>query len=110
VTGRPKIAVLGLLTRLPYSGVVWQTLHYLEGFRRLGYDTYYVDAHGSMPLSFFRSDGDDGWQRAADWLGATMRWMGFADRWPTPLSMRLAVDTACRRGSSPRSTATRPPS
>jgi hypothetical protein len=81
VTARPKIALLGLLTRLPYSGVVWQTLHYLEGFRRLGYDTYYVDAHGSMPLSFFRSDGDDGWQRAADWLGATMRWMGLADQW-----------------------------
>lgn len=81
MTARPKLVVLGLLTRLPYAGVVWQTLHYLEGFRRLGYDVHYVDAHGSMPLTFFRHDEDDGWRRAAEWLDATMRWMGFADRW-----------------------------
>lgn len=77
----PKIVVLGLLTRLPFAGVVWQTFHYLEGLRRLGYDVYYVDGHGSMPLGFFRDDHDDGWQRAADWLAATMSWMGFAGRW-----------------------------
>ena len=81
MSNRPKIVVLGLLTRLPYAGVVWQTWHYLEGFRRLGYNVHYVDAHGSMPLSFFRDDGDDGWKRAADWLGATMRQLGFADQW-----------------------------
>jgi hypothetical protein len=77
----PKVVVFGLLTRLPFAGVVWQTVHYLEGLRRLGCDVYYVDAHGSMPLGFFRDYDDDGWQRAADWLAATMRWMDLADRW-----------------------------
>jgi hypothetical protein len=78
---RPRLVVLGLLTRLPYAGVVWQTRHYLEGFAALGYDVHYVDAHGSAPLSFFTDDGDDGWRRAADWLGTTMRLIGFGDAW-----------------------------
>lgn len=81
MTRRPKLVLLGLLTRLPYAGVVWQIRHYLEGFARLGFDVHYVDAHGSMPLAFFADDGDDGWARAADWLGATMRDIGFGDRW-----------------------------
>jgi len=53
MTRRPKLVLLGLLTRLPYAGVVWQIRHYLEGFARLGFDVHYVDAHGSMPLAFF---------------------------------------------------------
>lgn len=78
---RPRVVVLGMLTRLPYAGVIWQTRHYLEGFARLGCDVSYVEAHGSMPLSFFAHDGDDGWRRAADWLGVTMRAIGFGARW-----------------------------
>ena len=43
VDGR-KIVVLGMLTKMPVAGVAWQTLHYLLGFQRLGYDAYYVEA------------------------------------------------------------------
>ena len=35
---RPKIVLLGMMTRIPVAGVVWQTVHYLLGLERLGYD------------------------------------------------------------------------
>ena len=34
----PKIVVLGMMTKIPVAGVVWQTLHYLLGFERLGFE------------------------------------------------------------------------
>jgi hypothetical protein len=40
MSGAPKIVVLGLMSRHPVPGVVWQTVHYLVGFRRLGYDVH----------------------------------------------------------------------
>lgn len=55
--GRKKIVLLGMMSRMPVAGVVWQTLHYLLGFQRLGYEVYYVETHGTPPRNFF--DGDN---------------------------------------------------
>ncbi len=30
----PKIVLLGMMTKMPVAGVVWQTMHYLIGFER----------------------------------------------------------------------------
>ena len=49
---RPRIVVLGMLSKMPVSGVVWQYLHYLVGLRRLGVDVFYVEAHARTPSSF----------------------------------------------------------
>ncbi len=49
VPARPKIVLLGMMTKMPVAGVVWQTLHYLLGFERLGYEAYYVEAHARTP-------------------------------------------------------------
>ena len=38
-----------MMTKMPVAGVVWQNLHYLLGFERLGYEAYYVEAHGRTP-------------------------------------------------------------
>lgn len=46
---RDRIVVFGILSLSPYAGVAWQLLHYLEGFRRLGYDVYYVDDTCAWP-------------------------------------------------------------
>ena len=35
---RQKIVLLGMMTKIPVAGVVWQTLHYLVGLERLGYE------------------------------------------------------------------------
>jgi hypothetical protein len=46
---RERLVVLGILGRTPIAGVSWQVLQYLEGFRRLGYDLYYVEDTGDWP-------------------------------------------------------------
>jgi hypothetical protein len=50
VLSPPKIVLLGMMTnQMPVGGVVWQHLHYLVGFRRLGYDVYYVEEQARTP-------------------------------------------------------------
>ena len=46
VRRQKKVLVLGFMFREPVGGVVWQTLHYLLGLRRLGFDCYYLECHG----------------------------------------------------------------
>jgi hypothetical protein len=77
---RPRIIVLGMLTKMPVAGVIWQNMHYLLGFERLGYEAWYVEANGINP-SMFCADGDLGSARAAAFLARTMAHFGLADQW-----------------------------
>ncbi|MGY1643923.1 glycosyltransferase family 2 protein [Geodermatophilus sp. SYSU D00703] len=82
LVGKPeKIVLLGMITKMPVAGVVWQTLHYLLGFERLGYEAHYVEAHARTPSMLMRHEEDDSSARAADFLGTLMRRFGLADRW-----------------------------
>ena len=38
-----------MMTKMPVAGVVWQNLHYLLGFERLGCEAYYVETHARTP-------------------------------------------------------------
>jgi len=78
---RESIVILGFLSHFPVAGVAWQTLHYLEGFRRLGYDVYYVEAHGCTPTKVMRRHDDDGVALAADHIAGVLGRFGFGDRW-----------------------------
>ena len=78
---RPRIVVLGMLTKMPVGGVVWQTVHYLEGLRRLGFDVFYVEAHGRTPSMLMTSAHEDGTKLAVEWLDRTLRRFGFGDAW-----------------------------
>jgi hypothetical protein len=78
---RPKIVLLGIMSRMPFGGPVWNTLQYLIGFERLGYEPYYVEAHGSTPKTFMHKPEDDGWAKAAEWVNDVMRRVGMQDRW-----------------------------
>ncbi len=80
MTRRP-VVLLGMMTKIPVAGVVWQTVHYLVGLRRLGYDVYYVEAHARTPSMFMEHPDDDGSGRAADFVDALMRRFGFANSW-----------------------------
>jgi len=77
----PKIVLLGLLTKMPVAGAIWQTLHYLIGLERLGYEAYYVEAPKGTPREFMEHGNDDGATRAAAFLEGLLAPLGFADRW-----------------------------
>jgi glycosyltransferase involved in cell wall biosynthesis/lipopolysaccharide biosynthesis glycosyltransferase len=82
VTGRrPTVVVLGLMTTMPVAGIVWLTIPYLVGLRRLGYDVYYVEAHARTPSMLMRAPDDDGAALAADFIDRVMRRFGFGQSW-----------------------------
>ncbi|HET6880676.1 MAG TPA: hypothetical protein VFI31_11005, partial [Pirellulales bacterium] len=80
-TGRKKIVLLGMMSRMPVAGVVWQTLHYLLGFQRLGYEVYYVESHGVTPRDFFGDESDDGWRKAAAFIDGALRRFDLGEHW-----------------------------
>src|SRR5207244_8093656 len=69
------------MTKIPVAGVVWQTVHYLVGFERLGFDPYYVEAHARTPGMLMRDKGDDSSSLAASFIGETLTRFGLAGRW-----------------------------
>jgi len=78
---RPKIVLLGMMTKMPVAGVVWQNLHYLLGFERLGCEAYYVETHARTPSMLMNDPDDDSSALAAEYIAAIMRRFGLADRW-----------------------------
>jgi GT2 family glycosyltransferase len=81
MTFRPKIVVLGMMTKIPVAGVVWQTVHYLVGFQRLGYDSYYIEAHARTPGMLMRDAGDDSGALAAGFIRDALERFGLGGRW-----------------------------
>jgi GT2 family glycosyltransferase len=77
-----KLVVLGMMSKIPVAGVVWQTMHYLVGLQRLGYDPYYIEAHARAPGMLMR-DGvvDDGSALAAAFIEGVMKRFGFDRKW-----------------------------
>ena len=79
--GERKIVILGMMSKIPVAGVIWQTLHYMKGFELLGFTPYYVEAHARTPSMFMDRPEDDGSARAADFIAALMRANGFDHQW-----------------------------
>src|SRR5947209_15065467 len=75
------VVVLGATSQAPYGGVVWQTMQYLEGLRRLGFDVYYVEDHGYWPYDPYADEHTDNCAGALRFLGELMERFGFQDRW-----------------------------
>ena len=78
---RPKVVLLGMMTKMPVAGVVWQNLHYLLGFERLGFEAYYVETHARTPSMLMSNQEDDSSALAAEFIASVMRRFGLADRW-----------------------------
>jgi GT2 family glycosyltransferase len=70
-----------MMSKMPVAGVVWQNLHYLLGFERLGYEAYYVEAHGRTPSMLMGPADTDASGRAAAFIATIMRRFGLSDRW-----------------------------
>ncbi|HWI22226.1 MAG TPA: glycosyltransferase [Baekduia sp.] len=78
---KPRIVVLGMMAKCPVPGVIWQTMHYLEGFRRLGFNVHYAEAHAGTPSMLMQSSQDDSADLAARFIDETMRRFGMAGQW-----------------------------
>ena len=76
-----QIVVLGMMTRMPVAGAVWQTVHYLVGLRRLGFDPYYVEAHARTPTMFMEHEEDDGSGKAAAFIDGVLREFDLGGNW-----------------------------
>ena len=76
-----KVVLLGMMTRIPVAGVVWQTVHYLLGLERLGYEAYYVEAHARTPSMLMEREEEDSSAKAAAFIDRVMRRFGMGDRW-----------------------------
>jgi GT2 family glycosyltransferase len=78
---RRKVVVLGMMTKTPVAGVVWQTIHYVLGLERLGYEAYYVETHARTPSMLMRREDDDSSLIAANFIARTLRRFDLGDRW-----------------------------
>ena len=76
-----KIVVLGAMSKMPVAGLVFITLQYLVGFKRLGYDVYYVEAHARTPSMFMQRAEDDSSAMAAAFIADVMQLFDMGDRW-----------------------------
>jgi GT2 family glycosyltransferase len=70
-----------MMTKIPVAGVVWQTLHYLVGLHRLGFDPYYVEAHARTPGMLMRAEADDSGALAAGFIRDALLRFGLDGRW-----------------------------
>lgn len=75
------LIVLGIMGRMPIAGVVWQVLHYLEGFRRLGFDVYYVEDTGTWPYNPEQNTVTDDCAYTIETISRIMAAHGFGERW-----------------------------
>lgn len=76
-----RIVVLGALGQMPFAGIAWQVLHYLEGFRRLGHDVTYVEDTGNWPYDPELETVTDDASAAVRRLGGLLAAFGFGDCW-----------------------------
>jgi hypothetical protein len=78
---RLRLVVFGIVGGMPVAGVSWQVAHYLEGFRRLGCDVFYVEDTGTWPYDLERNAVTDDCHYAVSYLAEMMAHYGFGDRW-----------------------------
>jgi GT2 family glycosyltransferase len=78
---RPKVVLLGMLTKIPVGGVGWLVGQYATGFERLGYEVYYVEAHARTPSMFMTHERDDAAGKAAAYVASIAERFGLGDRW-----------------------------
>jgi len=78
---RLRLVVLGMIGRMPVAGVAWQVLHYLEGFRRLGADVYYVEDTGGWPYDPEQNTITQDCRYTIEYISRLMASYGFQDHW-----------------------------
>jgi hypothetical protein len=81
MSGRLSVVVLGMAGSAPFAGVAWQTLHYLEGLRRLGHDVVYLEDTERWPYDPVANSVSDDATGAIGYLARLAGRCGLEDRW-----------------------------
>jgi GT2 family glycosyltransferase len=79
VKSRPRIIVLGAMSKMPVAGIVFITMQYLLGLKRLGFDVYYVEAHARTPSMLMKHAHDDSSALAAAFIADMMKRFDLGD-------------------------------
>src|SRR5215467_12782269 len=76
-----RVIVLGAMGRIPFAGMAWELLHYVEGLRRLGHDVYYVEDTNSWAYDPELDSSSPDCSHAVNYIANVMAWAGLSDRW-----------------------------
>jgi hypothetical protein len=76
-----KLIVLGAVGRMPLAGTAWQALQYLEGFRRLGHEVYYVEDTCSWPFDPEKNGVSSDNSYTVAYVARLMDWCGLTNHW-----------------------------
>src|SRR5437016_5189136 len=79
IAAKQKVVVLGTMTKMPVAGIVFITVQYLIGLKRLGFDVYYVEAHARTPSMFMKDEHDDASALASAFIADVMRRFDLGD-------------------------------
>src|SRR5262249_61550592 len=64
-----RVVVTGLVAAYPVGGVAWDYLQYVQGFRALGCDVFYLEDTGQWLYDAVAQTFTDDATRNARWLG-----------------------------------------
>lgn len=83
VSSRPQVIVAGYLARFPVGGYVWQALHYLLGFVRLGCEVVFYEDSAFCAEAYDPQADQVGtrYDYGVARLGAVLARFGLGDRW-----------------------------
>ena len=83
MTRGARVIVAGYFVRFPIGGYVWQALHYLLGFARLGCEVLFYEDSAYYPLAYDPRSGTSGENYAfgVRRLREVLDEFGFAGRW-----------------------------
>ena len=79
IRSKPRVVVLGTMSKMPVAGMVFITLQYVIGLKRLGFDVYYVEAHARTPSMLMKDRHADASALAAAFIAGMMRTFDLGD-------------------------------
>ncbi|HTT76893.1 MAG TPA: glycosyltransferase [Candidatus Binataceae bacterium] len=76
-----RIVILHLAAQYPFAGVIWQLIHHLAGFSRLGLEVFYIEDNGAWAYDPVSAASVPDPSSNLKLLNDALARFGFADRW-----------------------------